>query len=1084
MAEDEVLEPIEGTSPPKSVNSTRRINGRFYLAGEGNKPSPVMFVAAAALEEEVSHEVKLRYGKTMPQKPAFLKGPAGSIFKELLEKTGFKKEDWFYTALCRWLLPREERMRPKKPAINHGLPALLSEVAEVHPKFIICLGKSAFELFVKDIKGSVADLAGSWHHSPEHMARVYVMEDLTKLVTKPEFYERFKQDLTEIKKMLDETRGIKVPKIPLNYETIRTKDDLIELVARLKAMGAKVLSIDCEWHGQNHIVGQLRSLQICWAPGCAAYIRFMDDKLNYVFDCSYEEAGAVLAEHLDDPEVKYIGHHLAADLPWLHHVLKLQWYNKGIFDTEFTQQCVDEYEKLGLERLSIKFTDLGRYDMDLYRWWKDSKNREFNKGGYGFIPDHILIPYGCADVDVVMRAWPQLRAQMDKQEGLSAYYDKLFNPFVTNFFTSYAVHGLPMNRAKMDELRDLFQWARREMTIEFQILMTREAEHALMFKMSKLGTEGIIAAAEIVDAVREHETGQAMELLKAAVGVGKLVEYMPFLEHLLIAPTFNPNSTEQVRRWLFTIKGFTPIKSTNQKEKGLPAMSWDKVMSYPEAKQKEFTPSTDGQTLEILKSQNSDKTLEKLLQLKAVSTVCKNFLKPSTVDDDGEVIKENGLHSWVATDDRVHGQMSATETGRPRSWQPNILNWPKWINKKISGGIKTIVELRHKEEKLPKRFERYLTESIPSIRSCVESIDGWCIVESDYQTAELRGQAYHADCPDMINLITKPDLNFVKIRPDATTIKDCVVRVGYPSYIPESRREDKWLMAYGAEGVVKQTFSDEDVLLDKDGKPVHTKQDLHWSLAEMVHKTPRENLSKDKDRDAAKVGNFSSAYGASPATLERKIESDTGIKPEEGTGQAILDALRARQPKATEWLESMELIPVDPGKYQALSGRIRHFYTHPDNVAGLSARTRDGQLSAMGRECRNFPMQESVGATAARAGNWLMDFGIKNGLQGFILTILYDSVVTMCPFEERFIWADAHKLFMYLKNGWNTPNNILRYPIDTDFNMAWSWKPTKEEAEKLADVNYKPTPEHLQAVHEWLKNRIELYEENEELSLL
>ena len=129
-------------------------------------------------------------------------------------------------------------------------------------------------------------------------------------------------------------------------------------------------------------------------------------------------------------------------------------------------------------------------------------------------------------------------------------------------------------------------------------------------------------------------------------------------------------------------------------------------------------------------------------------------------------------------------------------------------------------------------------------------------------------------------------------------------------------------------------------------------------------------------------------------------------------------------------------------------------------------------------------MQESVAATAARAGNWLIEFGRQHGLEGFILTILYDSVVTMCPDHERLIWAKAHKLFMFLKNGWDTPTRILRYPIDTEFNIAWSWKPTKEQAAKLHDPAYEPTPERFKAAEAWLDNRIELYENNEELSLL
>ena len=47
----------------------------------------------------------------------------------------------------------------------------------------------------------------------------------------------------------------------------------------------------------------------------------MNDKLEYEFDVPYKEAGAILSEWLDQPQVKYVGHHISADLPWMHYGL-------------------------------------------------------------------------------------------------------------------------------------------------------------------------------------------------------------------------------------------------------------------------------------------------------------------------------------------------------------------------------------------------------------------------------------------------------------------------------------------------------------------------------------------------------------------------------------------------------------------------------------------------------------------------------------------------------------------------------------------------------------------------------------------
>ena len=115
-----------------------------------------------------------------------------------------------------------------------------------------------------------------------------------------------------------------------------------------------------EWEGNQHVNGKLRSLQIAWSETEAAYIRFMDDKLQYKFDVDYEKAGQILGRWLNRPDVKYIGHHVSADLMWMSYWLKLDWYKKAIFDTEFALQCCDEALDLGLDMLALRYTDFGK----------------------------------------------------------------------------------------------------------------------------------------------------------------------------------------------------------------------------------------------------------------------------------------------------------------------------------------------------------------------------------------------------------------------------------------------------------------------------------------------------------------------------------------------------------------------------------------------------------------------------------------------------------------------------------------------------------------------------------------------------
>lgn len=1068
------------TMCPGVVRATRTHGGKLYLGGVGKRQGArIMFVTPAALEEELSDIRRESYGREVKVKPSHLKGPAGAMFHDIALSCGIDLAECFYTSICRWMLPRARRTKPSKEDFSEGRAALQLDIREVKPSIIVCLGKPAFDQFV-DIKVKLSDVAGGWFWSDTHGCLVYPMEPITKLVSNPELIERFKIDLREIRRMLDKLEG-KLPEDPIeeDYRVVSNMTELQDLVELLVEGQHRLLSVDCEWHGHNHIDGMLRSLQICWAPGKAAYIRFMDDGLHYVFGGgTYREAGQVLATWLDHDDVQYVGHHISADLPWMHHVLGLKWYGKSFLDTEFAQQTEDEHAELGLERLGMTYTDMGRYDLELTLWCK--KNAKLIQDGYGLVPDEILIPYGMKDVDVVMRSWPGILRRLVAQ-GLDEYYFNIFNPFVTDVFTNFALQGLPINDTQLDELRDLYHYARAKLHKRLLEGVKDEAKALMLDYCLSYGAEGIEGYSTIMEQLEAGNQEDAYNVFKNMVKAQGLLSGKPVFDHLVGAGTFNVRSSQHMKRWLFDVKKYTPIKSTARKEQGMPSMDWSKVMELEPARRAEFQPSADKQTIEILAVQHSDKLLHMVLRLNSLTTMCNWLLKKGQTNEDGEVEREAGMMFFVASDGRVHGMHSATETGRPRSWKPNSLNWPSWINKLVEGGIVDVLLADKQNDELPPEFEKYLKwdevksewkAAVPSIRSCVEAPADWCLVESDYQTAEVRGLAYISEDEDLINSIIKPDPCFARVKPEFKVDDDCVCRLSFPERlagVPDDLK-NRLAMTYTVDGVQLAKFTEDQLLRDSNGEIVCGKADLHWLLAEIVHKKPREILIKKKDRNASKIGRFSSVYGASPDTIERKIESDLGVKPEPETGQGILDALAESQPRATEFLEQVAKAPVSPGYLRAASGRIRHFHTHPEHVPGLSGRQQKSVAGAQGREARNFFMQESVAATAAIAGFELLAFGMKHGLKGSPMTILYDSVVTLCPVEEREIWMKAHELCMFRAVGWAYGDRILKYPIDTELNTGWSAKPSKDMKNKLHDMSWQPVSEQ----HKYLLDELNL----------
>jgi uracil-DNA glycosylase family 4 len=1015
-------------SPPQSINQTRRREEVLYVAGEGCAAPKIMLIAPRAYKEDIREIQKSNGGtRNYTVKPRYLTGAYGSTLKSVLSGVGIDfYQECYYTTICKWLLPKATQNKVPKEAIAWGMPALEEEILRLKPKIIVAMGKVVFDQLV-DIKISSDDAKGAWFYSKKYNCQVYLMEEPHKPGNRPYMIDVFRTDAAQIRRCLDLMEGIAVDTVEEHYEVIDNIQSLGMWVDRMIAEKHTVFSVDCEWGGINHVDGELRSMQLAWKPGYAVYIKFRDQTRRYTFlGANYLEVGAVLSKLLDRKEVKYVGHHIAADLPWMHRWLGLEWYEKTLLDTEFASQCLDEEAPLGLDDLALKYTDLGKYDIDLILWKKANKMGETD--GYALIPDDIIIPYALKDVDTVIRCYGNIIAQL-YEDDLIDYYFKVFNPFVTDVYTSFSILGIPMDQATLEEMRKLYNLCRTEFKAQFLQSVKDEAFELLCEKV-----KDICSPEQLRVLIDTKETSDIFETLKSTGLSDKdHADTLVLLEHHEDALRLKPGKS--LKRWLFDVKKFTPVKTTKPTSKGLSALPWSKYLEKPPEVQAMYGPSTDKQSLKIISDSTRYPLLEKWLQLNEITTICNNIYKLPILDEEGEISEEKGLMFFLASDNCIHNQLSATETGRPRAWKPNILNWQKYVTKNVSKVLHSALTSLDSRGALPPDMRKYLDNpsSIPSIRSLSKAPDGWCLVESDYQTAEVRGLAFISGDTALIDIMTKPDPQFgihkVKMKP---------VRLlyGETSGIPEENQDPDLLISPDSD----------ELLRDDSGELIHPSADLHWSLAEMMYGIPREKLDKEIHRSAAKVGNFQSMYGASAETLERKIEQDTGRKPEPGTGQRILDALARRQPVATEFLLNMEKAPDSGNCLVAASGRKRHFATHQNKGVRYSDKYDVTRLnSGMGREARNFFMQESVAATSAKAAKWLLDYYIKHNMKARPLVVLYDSVVTLCPLEEREEVSKLHTRFMTTDNCWTYHGTVMNYPIDTEILFRWSTPLTKEE---------------------------------------
>jgi hypothetical protein len=328
-----------------------------------------------------------------------------------------------------------------------------------------------------------------------------------------------------------------------------------------------------------------------------------------------------------------------------------------------------------------------------------------------------------------------------------------------------------------------------------------------------------------------------------------------------------------MRTWLFDVHDLMPIKSTNQKAKGLPSMAWEKVLDLPPERQRIYTPAVDKQTMQIL-SEEFD-TLDELLNLNAVGNVCKAFLKKAEVYADeltGETVtEENGIRAWVSSDLRLRCNFSTTETSRSRTWAPNILNYPSYVNDRIKLTIIRVVQEAHEEGALPEELLKWVgEENIPSVRSCFKALDGQLLVESDLKTAEMFALGYISGDRDLLRILEEPDPEWAVLKPGRC---GPYTRVCYSSTemtgIPFAKQNQDYIMSVWKNGEFVGKVTEDDLERNPDGSVKHRSYDIHWSVVERTYERPREEMVEKIHRNAGKVLNFCVAGDALVETRDR-----------------------------------------------------------------------------------------------------------------------------------------------------------------------------------------------------------------------
>lgn len=781
---------------------------------------------------------------------------------------------------------------PKASDLKACAEVLAAEIEECKPKTILAFGSTAMRAALGP-GYKISDFKGLRVASPRYPGvEVVPLWAPGFIARQPQFADQFHRDLAVA------LFGQTSEEVP--YTVARSPDEFrTMLLAACEGFDFDndIVWVDCEWHGQDPRWPDtwLRTLQLNMGKGVNIVAELGRPELTPSENRAMGDAMlAVFREFLTFKGPKLGGHNLrSSDGDWLRDY-ESPIDHLVVYDSMLAEHLINNERAFDLTSMTLHYApELGNYEEPLIRWKKSVKKEVF-EDGYGQVPEEILYPYGARDVETLRRVHAGQKAELARYLQPRGEYCSLFESVM---------------RADLDIVH-------------------------------------IRGSGMLID----------MELLKSMTGIysRKRAELAKEMTTAVMArgfpDDFNCGSTNQVRNLLFGPKtidfsgreqgglGLTPIQTTGKQKK-----RWEWVLRQPEHIQKNYAPSTDKNTLEILSLQHPLARL--LTDLRKVDIVCKNFLREPGDGEDYDDI-EGGIAGNIYPDGRLHPRFTQLlDTGRYATRKPNTQNFSKQSERHIA-------RIFGKDAK------------VPNLRSLIIPRPGHCLMEFDYKQAELFVLAYLSGDDTMISLLTTPGMDLH----DTTTIRSFTLKVMWPN--GQEVDENELLM------VARDDFSffeelQNSLLYVKQNGDVLSRKELKASL-----------------RIAGKSVSFGVPYGRGAQAIATQIFAETGNEIAVEDVQKSIVGWKTTYNKAWTYLEACQNKAVDPGYIESPLGRRRYF-----------PRVHDQEMiAAFKRECGNFTIQNVVADTIRLACARLLDN--RGGLKFNVVNQIHDALLLEVPFEE------------------------------------------------------------------------------------
>lgn len=399
------------------------------LWGDGPKQAKVMLIGEAPGRDEDAE------GKP------FI-GKAGRLLEQIFGDVGLERKDVYITNAVKCRPPQNRT--PTRKEITICRKYLVSEIEQVKPETIICLGVSAIKALTGDHRLSVSKARTTkYKYRGAHVRSTYHPASVFRT---PYFYKVLQEDFSRF-------FGGAAPRKTARIQELVKPHELWKYLQAFATKGT--VALDLETNGLDPFAKNAR----IWTVGFS-----MEEGESFVVPIHHRESPNPSPETslaginqwiTSNPEMRVVGHNIKFDLKWLRQFgceVKCK-----VFDTMIACHLLDEnYPNKGLKHLAQIYTDMGDYSKEL-----KTLAKEKDKYPDLHYPLKALVQYNGDDADATLRLY-HVFTKMLAAEGLVKQMS--FNMLILKTLIEMEFNGIKVNQATLYKLVTEYEGKLKEVT--------------------------------------------------------------------------------------------------------------------------------------------------------------------------------------------------------------------------------------------------------------------------------------------------------------------------------------------------------------------------------------------------------------------------------------------------------------------------------------------------------------------------------------------------------------------------------------------------------------------------------------------